>query len=85
MVVGINSNAHETEADVAKFVKDMGIDFPVLKDPQNLVADALLVERTSEAVVLDGFRTSATEGRSTTSTCKERARTNRPTSIFGMH
>ncbi len=55
VLLGINSNAHETEAEVAKFVKDMGIDFPVLKDPQNLVADALLIERTSEAIVLDGF------------------------------
>jgi peroxiredoxin len=55
VLLGINSNAHETEADVAKFVKETGIDFPVLKDPQNLVADAVLVERTSEVIVLDGF------------------------------
>ena len=55
VILGINSNAHETEADVAKFVKERGIDFPVLKDPQNLVADAALVERTGEVIVLDGF------------------------------
>ncbi len=55
VMLGINSNAHETDAEVAGFVKDRGIDFPVLKDPQNLIADALLVERTSEVVVLDGF------------------------------
>ena len=55
VMLGINSNAHETEADVAKFVKETGIDFPVLKDPQNLVADAALVERTAEVIVLDGF------------------------------
>ena len=32
-----------------------GIEFPVLKDPANLVADSALVERTCEVVVLDGF------------------------------
>jgi peroxiredoxin len=55
VILGINSNAHETEADVAKFVKERGIDFPVLKDPQNLVADSALVEKTCEIIVLDGF------------------------------
>jgi peroxiredoxin len=55
VMLGINSNAHETEADVARFVKDRGIDFPVFKDPQNLVADSALVERTCEVIVLDGF------------------------------
>ncbi len=55
VMLGINSNAHETEAEIAKFVKETGIDFPVLKDPQNLLADSLLVERTSEVIVLDGF------------------------------
>jgi peroxiredoxin len=55
VMLGINSNAHETEADVAKFVKERGIDFAVLKDPENLVADAALVERTGEVIVLDGF------------------------------
>ncbi len=55
VILGINSNAHETEADIARFVKERGIDFPVLKDPRNLVADAALVERTGEVIVLDGF------------------------------
>ena len=31
-----------------------GIDFPVLKDPRNVVADLALIERTPEVVVLDG-------------------------------
>jgi peroxiredoxin len=55
VILGINSNAHETESDAARFVKERGIDFPVLKDPQNLVADSALVERTCEVIVLDGF------------------------------
>jgi peroxiredoxin len=53
--LGINSNAHETAEEVARFVKETGIDFPVLKDPGNLVADSALVERTCETIVLDGF------------------------------
>jgi peroxiredoxin len=55
VLLGINSNTHETEADIARFVKETGIDFPVLKDVQNLVADSALVERTAEVIVLDGF------------------------------
>ncbi len=53
--LGINSNAHETAAEVAKFVADRGIEFPVVKDPENMVADAALIERTCEVIVLDGF------------------------------
>jgi peroxiredoxin len=53
--LGINSNAHETDKDVAQFVAERKIDFPVLKDPENKVADAALVERTCEVIVLDGF------------------------------
>jgi peroxiredoxin len=53
--LGINSNAHESEKDVARFVAERGIEFPVLKDPGNLVADSALVERTCETIVLDGF------------------------------
>ncbi len=53
--LGINSNAHETPKDVAKYVAEHGIEFPALKDPGNKVADAALVERTCETIVLDGF------------------------------
>ncbi|MFI5459961.1 MAG: redoxin domain-containing protein [Isosphaerales bacterium] len=55
VMLGINSNAHETVKDVARFVREAGIAFPVLKDPSNIVADSALVERTCEVVVLDGF------------------------------
>ena len=53
--LGINSNAHETEQDVAKFVRETGIDFPVLKDIQNKVSDSVLAERTPEVLLLDGI------------------------------
>jgi peroxiredoxin len=53
--LGINSNAHETEADIAKFVRETGIDFPVLKDLRNQISDSVLAERTCEVLLLDGF------------------------------
>ncbi len=52
--LGINANAHETADEVAKHARENGIDFRVVKDPGNLVADLLLAERTSEVLVLDG-------------------------------
>lgn len=42
--LGVNSNAHETEKEVAQFVAERGITFPVLKDPSNLVADSALID-----------------------------------------
>jgi peroxiredoxin len=53
--LGVNSNAHETAQDVSKYVAEHAVKFPVLKDPGNLIADAALVERTCEVLVLDGF------------------------------
>lgn len=52
--LGINANAQETVDQVAKHAKTYGIDFPVLKDTINLVADLTLAERTCEVLVLDG-------------------------------
>lgn len=52
--LGINANAHETVDQVAQHAKEHGIDFPVLKDPVNLVADLVLARRTCEVLVIDG-------------------------------
>ncbi len=52
--LAVNSNAHETAANVAEHTRATGMDFAVLKDPGNRVADQLLVEQTCEAIVLDG-------------------------------
>ncbi len=52
--VGIYSNAHESDTDIAEQARAFSIDFPVLRDPQNVVADLALVERTPEVLVLDG-------------------------------
>lgn len=53
--LGINSNAHETSAQIAAHAKEHGITFPVLRDEGNVVADSALVERTGEVIVLDGM------------------------------
>jgi peroxiredoxin len=52
-VVGINSNATEPAADVARHARKNGLQFPVLKDPGNRVADAFGATRTPEVFLLD--------------------------------
>jgi len=52
--VGIYSNARETVTDIAEQARTFSIDFPVLRDRENVVADLALVERTPEVLVLDG-------------------------------
>src|SRR5271157_2886805 len=51
--LGIYSNAHESDTEIAEQARRFSIDFPVLPDPQNVVADLALVERTPEVLVLD--------------------------------
>ncbi|MDR3621475.1 MAG: redoxin domain-containing protein [Paludisphaera borealis] len=55
VVLGVNSNAHETNAEIAAHARKFNLDFPVLKDRDNLIADAALIERTPEVLVLDGM------------------------------
>jgi len=52
--MGVFSNAHDSVSDIAEQARTFSIDFPVLRDPQNVVADLALVERTPEVLVLDG-------------------------------
>src|SRR5262249_2621511 len=40
--------------DVAEHARQLKLTVPVLKDPENRVADLLLVERTCEALLIDG-------------------------------
>ena len=55
--VGIHSNAHETVEQIAAHAREHSLNFPVLKDDGNVVADMALAERTPEVVVLDGLAT----------------------------
>lgn len=61
--LGIDANQQDGVSQIARFAKDAGIEFPILKDVNNLLADQLGVERTTEVVVLDGERTIRYRGR----------------------
>lgn len=52
-VVGINSNASESAADVKSHAAEKHLTFTILKDPGNKIADALGATRTPEAYFLD--------------------------------
>jgi peroxiredoxin len=51
--LAINSNESESIDEIAEHARRAGVTFPVLKDPENRVADQLLAERTCEALVID--------------------------------
>ena len=52
-VLGVNSNVTEPPGDVAEHAKKNGLDFPILKDSGNKVADAWGATRTPEVFLLD--------------------------------
>ncbi|MBA3768425.1 MAG: thioredoxin family protein [Acidobacteria bacterium] len=52
-VVGINSNATETNDDIKAHAAANNLTFPVLKDKSNKIADQLGAERTPEVFFLD--------------------------------
>jgi peroxiredoxin len=54
--LGINSNTQDSLADVAAYAKTHGIPFPILKDPEHTLADAVGAVRTPEVFVLDADR-----------------------------
>ncbi len=51
--IAINSNESESAEDVAAYARKIGASIPILKDFDNRVADALFVERTCEALLID--------------------------------
>lgn len=53
--VGINSNKSEMVEKIADHAKAMKINFPVLRDKDNLVADMLQAQRTNEVLILNRF------------------------------
>jgi len=55
--VGINSNQQDTLTDMAHYARVHKIDFPLLKDPGNKVADQFGAARTPEVFLLDESRT----------------------------
>lgn len=53
-LIGINSNLQDSMAEMGAFARDTKIEFPLLKDPSNRVADLFKAQRTPEAFVFDG-------------------------------
>ncbi len=51
--IGVNSNPQDSLADLAHYVDETKITFPILKDPDQTVATALDAKRTPEVIVLD--------------------------------
>jgi peroxiredoxin len=54
--VGIDSNRQDTLVELAHYARTHGIEFPLLKDPGNAVADQFGARRTPEVFLLDGQR-----------------------------
>ena len=55
-VLGIDSNVQDSITEMAAFARSHGIDFPILKDLGNRLADELGATRTPQVFVLDADR-----------------------------
>jgi peroxiredoxin len=55
--IGIDANRQDSITELAAYARMHGLQFPVLKDAGNVVADAFGALRTPEVFVLDGQRT----------------------------
>ena len=51
--IGINSNKQEKVEEILAYTKKHGFEFPVLKDPENKIADYFGARRTPEVFLLD--------------------------------
>ena len=54
--IGINSNKQEKVEEISEYNEEHGFEFPVLKDPENKIADYFGARRTPEVFVLDAKR-----------------------------
>lgn len=61
--IGIAPNRQDSIAELTAYVRRQGLKFPVLKDVNNVIADALGAERTPEVFVLDSQRVVRYHGR----------------------
>jgi peroxiredoxin len=62
-VWGIFSNQQDAPSEMAAFAKAHRLEYPLLKDPGNVIADQLKATRTPEIVVLDAERVVRYQGR----------------------
>jgi len=61
--VGINSNQQDSITEVGAYAQRYKVEFPILKDPANKVADQFAASRTPELIVLDKDRVVRYRGR----------------------
>src|SRR5262249_50544392 len=61
--VGLDPNSQDSITQLAAFARQHEIEFPLLKDLSNQIADALGAKRTPEVFVLDAERTIRYAGR----------------------
>ena len=61
--VGIDSNRQDAATEIAAYARQHGLEFPILKDLNQAVADQVGATRTPEIVVLDKSRTIRYRGR----------------------
>ena len=62
-VVGINSNSTESAAEVKQHAAEKGLNFTILKDPGNQIADRYDAQVTPEAYLLDASGKLVYQGR----------------------
>ncbi len=62
-VVAINANEHDTAEAIAEHAQKNGLNFPVLRDAKQGIADRFGAERTPEAFLLDADRAVRYRGR----------------------
>lgn len=62
-LVGVDANRQDTPAEIADFVREFAIPFPVLIDQENRLADELGATRTPEVFVFDAKRVVRYHGR----------------------
>ena len=63
VVIGIDANQQDSLAEMEHFARTHAIQFPLLKDPGNQIADRLGAQRTPEVFVLDQARVLRYHGR----------------------
>ena len=56
-VLGINSNQQDSITELAHYASEYKIEFPLIKDVGNVIADQFAAVRTPEIFMLDGDRT----------------------------
>jgi peroxiredoxin len=61
--LGVNANVQDSLSEIAAYARTHQIEFPILKDAGNKLADALAAVRTPEVFVLDANRILRYRGR----------------------